>query len=169
MKRIILVRHAKSDKDNYYDTDFDRWLSKRWIEEIKFVSKILKKLELKTDLILCSSAVRARETLEWLWEELDVINEKVIYDRWIYDYHMSETLDYYIDLISKVDDKNETIVLVWHNPFITKLSRFLTWNQNLWVETLWISIIDFDIENWGKIWNSNWNLSFFISPKYLID
>lgn len=168
MKRIILVRHAKSDKDNYYDTDFDRWLSKRWIEEIKFVSKILKKLELKTDLILCSSAVRARETLEWLWEELDMRNEKVVYDREIYDYHLSESLDYYLGLISKVDNIKDNVVIVWHNPFITRLARFLSWNENIWMETLWVAIIDFDIEKWNEIKNIRGMLDIFLNTGYFL-
>lgn len=168
MKRIILVRHAKSDWDNANLTDFERSISERWIKEIKFVSKLLKKLELKTDLILCSSALRTRETLEWLWEELDASNEKVIYDREIYDYHLSESLDYYIDLLSKVDSKNDTLVIVWHNPFISKLAQFLTWNENLWMWTLGVAVIDFDIEKWNEIKSIRGRLGIFLNTGYFL-
>lgn len=168
MKRIILVRHAKSNWGNANLTDFERSLSERWIEEIKFVSKILKKLELKTDLILCSSAVRARETLEWLWEELDVTNEKVVYDREIYDYHLSESLDYYLGLISKVDNIKDNVVIVWHNPFITRLARFLSWNENIWMETLGVAVIDFDIEKWNEIKSIRGRLGIFLNTGYFL-
>lgn len=168
MKRIILVRHAKSSWDNVNLSDFERPLSSRWIKEIKFVSKILKKLDLKTDLILCSSSVRTRETLEWLWEELDASNEKIVYDKWIYDYHMSEGLDYYFDLISNIEKNKNNIILVWHNPFISSLTWFLTWNDNLWMWTLWIAIIDFDIEKWEEIKKIKWRLEIFINTGYIL-
>ncbi len=149
--------------------DFDRPLSDRWIEETKFVWKILKKLELKTDLILCSSAKRTRETLEWIREELDADNEKIVYDKWIYDYALDETLDYYLNLFSKVDNDKETVVIVWHNPFITRLSRYLSGNDNLWMETLWVAILDFDMNKWEGIKSNKGNISFFLSPKNLIE
>jgi len=113
MKTIILIRHAKSDWNNANLEDFLRPLSKRWEKEIEFVSKVLKKLNLKTDLILCSSAKRTEETLDWIWEEIDANKDKVKYERWIYDNHMWFGLSYYYDLIWKQDDNYETIVIIW--------------------------------------------------------
>nr|MDD3720328.1 histidine phosphatase family protein [Candidatus Gracilibacteria bacterium] len=163
MKRLIIVRHAKSGFKNTNMIDFERPLSDKGIEEIKFISKILKKLELKTDLILCSSAVRTRETLEGLWEELDGENEKVVYDKGIYDYHMSETLDYYLDLISKVNDKNNVLVIIGHNPFVSRLTGFLSGNENLGMGTLGVAIIDFDIEKWKEVREIKGILDLFIN------
>lgn len=169
MKTLILIRHAKSDWDNVNLTDFERPLSNRWIKETKFVSKILKKLELKTDLILCSSATRTRETLEWIWEEIDADNKKIEYVKWIYDNHMALSMDYYLELLWSVDDKNNTVVMIWHNTFITKLLRQITWNDYISMETLWVAIIDFDIEKWAKIKSAKWKLVYFLSPKDLME
>ncbi len=168
MKKLILIRHAKSDWDNANLTDFERPLSHRWEKEVKIVWKVLKKLELKTDLILCSSSTRTRDTLEWIWEEIDANNKKIEYIKWIYDNHMSETLDYYIDLLWKIEDDNKTVVLVWHNTFITKLLRFLSWEDAIFMETLWVAILDFDIEKWQDITKTKWKLVFFLSPKDLM-
>lgn len=168
MKTLILIRHAKSDWDNANLTDFERPLSERWIKETKFVSKVLKKLELKTDLILCSSATRNRETLEWIWEEIDSDNKKIEYVKWIYDNHMAETPDYYLDLIWKQDDNNEKVVIVWHNNFITRLLRYLVWDEFIVMETLWVAIIDFDMKKWQDISKNKWKLVFFLSPKDLM-
>ncbi len=168
MKKLILIRHAKSWFKNTDMIDFDRPLDNRWIEEAKFVSKILKKLELKTDLILCSSAKRTRETLEWIREEIDADNEKIVYDKGIYD-NNSTNLDYYLNLFSKVDNDKEIVVIIWHNPFITRLVRYLSWNDNLWMETLWFAILDFEIEKWEGIKSNKWNISFFLSPKNLME
>lgn len=168
MKTLILIRHAKSDWDNANLTDFERPLSERWIKETKFVSKILKKLDLKTDFILCSSATRTRETLEWIWEEIDADNKKIEYVKWIYDNHMAETPDYYLDLIWKQDDNNEKVVIVWHNNFITRLLRYLVWDEFIVMETLWVAIIDFDMKKWQDISKNKWKLVFFLSPKDLM-
>lgn len=168
MKTLILIRHAKSDWDNANLTDFERPLSERWIKETKFVSKVLKKLEFKTDLILCSSATRTRETLEWIWEEIDADNKKIEYVKWIYDNHMAETPDYYLDLIWKQDDNNEKVVIVWHNNFITRLLRYLVWDEFIVMETLWVAIIDFDMKKWQDISKNKWKLVFFLSPKDLM-
>jgi phosphohistidine phosphatase len=148
--------------------DFDRPLSDRWIEETKFVWKILKKLDIKTDLILCSSAKRTRETLEWIREEIDADNEKIVYDKGIYD-NNSTNLDYYLNLFSKIDNDKEIVVIIWHNPFVTRLVRYLSWNDNLWMETLWVAILDFDIEKWEGIKSNKGNISFFLSPKNLME
>jgi phosphohistidine phosphatase len=169
MKKLILIRHAKSWFKNTDMIDFDRPLSDRWIEETKFVWKILKKLDIKADLILCSSAKRTSETLEWIREELDANNEKIIYDKGIYDYHFDESLDYYINLISKVDNDKEVVVMIWHNPFVTRLVRYLSWNNNLWMETLWVAILNFEIEKWEGIKSNKGNISFFLSPKNLME
>lgn len=168
MKTIILIRHAKSDWDNANLEDFDRPLSKRWEKEIEFISKILKKLDLKTDLILCSSAKRTQETLEGIWEEIDADKDKIKYERWIYDNHLWFWLSYYYDLIWKQDDKYKTIALIWHNPFISKLLVKLTWNENLMMETLGVSIIDFETEKWEEIKDFEWKLKFFIAPKFMM-
>jgi phosphohistidine phosphatase len=168
MKQLILIRHAKSDWDNVNLTDFERPLSHRWEKEVKIVWKVLKKLELKTDLILCSSSTRTRETLEWIWEEIDASNKKIEYVKGIYDNHMAENLDYYLDILWKIEDDNETVVLIWHNTFITRLLRFLSWDDTIFMETLWVAILDFDIEKWQKIKNTKWKLVFFLSPKDLM-
>ncbi len=165
MKKLILIRHAKSDWHNINLTDFERSLSQRWIKEIKFVSKILKELELKTDLILCSSATRTRETLEWIWEELDADNEKIEYVKWIYDNHMAPSMNYYLEFLWNINDKNTTVVMIWHNTFITKLLRQITWNEYISMETLGVAILDFDMNKWEEVKNNKWNLVFFMNPK----
>ncbi|MFA5917023.1 MAG: histidine phosphatase family protein [Candidatus Gracilibacteria bacterium] len=168
MKKLILIRHAKSGFKNTDMIDFDRPLSDRGIEETKFVGKILKKLDIKTDLILCSSAKRTRETLEGIREEIDADNEKIVYDKGIYD-NNSTNLDYYLNLFSKIDNDKEIVVIIGHNPFVTRLVRYLSGNDNLGMETLGVAILDFDIEKWEGIKSNKGNISFFLSPKNLME
>lgn len=164
MKTIILVRHAKSGFKNTSMIDFDRPLSEEWNNEVIFIQKLLKKLDIKSDIIFCSDAKRTRETLEWLWEQLDAENDKIVYDKWIYDFHMDEKLDYYLNLFTKIENKKDIAIIVWHNPFITRLLRYFTKNENLGMDTLWVSIIDFETKSWADVESMRWELNFFINP-----
>ena len=164
MKTIILVRHAKSGFKNTNMIDFDRPLSEEWNNEVIFMQKLLKKLKLKSDIIFCSDAKRTRETLEGLWEQLDAENEKIIYDKWIYDHHMDENIDYYLNLFTKIENKKSVAIIVWHNPFITRLLKYFTKNENLGMDTLSTAIIDFDTKNWADVETMRWELNFLINP-----
>ncbi|MDD3793455.1 MAG: phosphoglycerate mutase family protein [Candidatus Gracilibacteria bacterium] len=164
MKTIILVRHAKSGFKNTDMIDFDRPLSEEGNNEVIFMQKILKKLKLKSDIIFCSDAKRTRETLEGLWEQLDCENEKIIYDKGIYEHHMDENLNYYLNLFTKIDNKKNVAIIVGHNPFMTRLIRYFTKNENIGMDTLSTAIIDFDTKSWADVEEMRGELSFFINP-----
>ncbi|WP_268812262.1 SixA phosphatase family protein [Arcobacter defluvii] len=42
MKKLVLIRHAKSDWSNPFLEDFDRALNKRGLKDAPFMAKILK-------------------------------------------------------------------------------------------------------------------------------
>jgi phosphohistidine phosphatase len=63
MKHLLLIRHAKSDWDVNKYPDFARPLNKRGIKEALDASESLKKLVLKSDIVLCSPSVRTVQTL----------------------------------------------------------------------------------------------------------
>ncbi len=62
MKQLILMRHAKAEKDAPSGEDFDRSLTERGREEARSVANALKAYGIKPDLALVSSAARTQET-----------------------------------------------------------------------------------------------------------
>ena len=58
------MRHAKSSWGNPYESDFDRPLNSRGIENAQMVAKHIHSLGFKPELTLCSSALRCKETLK---------------------------------------------------------------------------------------------------------
>ena len=64
MKQIFLLRHAKSDWDSLNQQDFDRPLAKRGIEEADLLSKHIKEKHYLIDKVLCSSALRTKQTFD---------------------------------------------------------------------------------------------------------
>jgi phosphohistidine phosphatase len=61
MKRVILVRHAKSVSYGY-DQDYDRTLTDRGEDDAYKISRELKNLKIKPDLFIASPAVRTTQT-----------------------------------------------------------------------------------------------------------
>ena len=66
MKRLYLLRHAKSSWTDAGLADHDRPLAPRGRRAAKAIGRHLHKQGIEPELVLCSSATRARETLERL-------------------------------------------------------------------------------------------------------
>ena len=64
MKKLYLIRHAKSSWSNPGLADFERPLNKRGLKDAATMGKVLKKTLLKPNRVLTSSARRALETVE---------------------------------------------------------------------------------------------------------
>ena len=64
MKRVYLLRHAKSSWKHPELADHDRPLAGRGKRAAKAIAEHLRAQEVDPELVLCSSARRARETLE---------------------------------------------------------------------------------------------------------
>ena len=62
MRSIIIFRHGKSDWDAIYDRDHDRPLSNRGLKASKKMGKYLNKIHQIPEIIISSSAIRAKNT-----------------------------------------------------------------------------------------------------------
>ena len=63
MKTLLVLRHAKSSWDHTELADHDRPLNKRGMRTAPRMGRLLIERDLVPDLILCSTAVRARTTV----------------------------------------------------------------------------------------------------------
>ena len=71
MKRLTLVRHAKSDWKDASLKDFERPLSRRGLKEAPGMAERLAEQGVHVDLLITSSAVRAFETARFFAKALD--------------------------------------------------------------------------------------------------
>lgn len=111
MKTLLLLRHAKSSWKDDSLKDHERPLKKRGRKDAKKIAKVIEKNDLVPDLILSSTAVRAKETAEIVTKALE-FNGKVKYSDELY---MGEPQDF-VDVLQKVDNKFESVLIVAHNP-----------------------------------------------------
>lgn len=146
-RNLYLIRHAKSSwKDPGLD-DHQRPLNKRGENDAPLMAKILKKKNIKPDLILSSTAVRAFEFAKILADEFDYKKKNIEATNNLY---MADEKDM-LEIVRNVDDKNETVFLIGHNPDLTYFANSLC-NYNLDnIPTSGIFGVEFDVESWKDI------------------
>ena len=161
MKRIYLIRHAKSSWKEMDLADFDRPLNKRGKRDAPIMGKRLNSLYGKPDLIMTSPAKRAMRTAVIFAKELGYPVEKIFKNELIYMAGVSELLG----LIHLIDDSNDKVMLFGHNPDLTILANYLTRNHIDNIPTCGIFCMDFNIEFWKDVAQSQGQFVFFDYPK----
>jgi phosphohistidine phosphatase len=117
--RLYLLRHAKSSWDDPELADHDRPLAKRGRRAAKAVARYLREHELAPELVLCSTARRARETLEHV--EPALAAPEVRFERELYGASAGALLE----RIRDVPDRVTSVMLIGHNPAIEELALAL--------------------------------------------
>ena len=111
MKTLYFLRHAKSDWSNLALPDYQRPLNERGQRACLKVGRAMKRLSINPQMVLCSTATRAEETLDRVMEagELDwpVTPESGLY---------GAGADRILSLIRRQPDTLDSLLLVGHNP-----------------------------------------------------
>ena len=122
MKRLTLLRHAKSDWDDPVSRDFDRPLNGRGQRAAVTVGTHAATLDLGIDYIIASPAVRVVETLDAFLPAAGLDEIEPHWDRRIY-LASGATL---IDVASELPDSADHALMSGHNPGLEDLILDLT-------------------------------------------
>lgn len=145
MKRLILMRHAKSDWSDGLTSDHDRVLNPRGQRSTALLGQWLRDEELIPDEVLCSSAARTRET----FVRLDLPEDTPAhFERGLY----LASEDQILDRIQRA--KGNVVLVVGHNPGIgfcaeRLLPAPLEHPQFAKYPTGATLVADFDIDHWA--------------------
>lgn len=120
MKRLCLMRHAKSDWSDPSLPDAERVLNKRGRRVADFMAGYIFQQGMEPDVVLCSTARRAVATVAPLAEKCPTL--RVIYRDTLY-MAMPEQL---LDIIRDAPADAETLLVVAHNPGLGLLASFLS-------------------------------------------
>jgi phosphohistidine phosphatase len=123
--RLHLLRHAKSDWNDPTLPDHERPLNARGRREAEQLRRHVETTGLRLDLVLCSSALRTRETWAAVQPGL-AIQPKVRIVSEIYDATARELLD----VIHTVDPEVASVLVVGHNPGTADLIHGLVGSGN---------------------------------------
>ena len=121
MKTLLLMRHAKSSWKESELKDFDRPLNKRGKKSAPLMGHMIADQELVPDRIICSPAVRARQTAEAFVKTAGYKGDIEFNE----GYYMGEPSSY-LEPLAKLPDEVERVLIVGHNPGLEALLQLLT-------------------------------------------
>ena len=163
MKRLLLLRHAKSNKHFLGMQDFDRPLNDRGVTSASLIGKYIGKKGIQVGLVLSSPAERARQTAELVVKTAGVAAE-LRFDERIYEASSSQLQN----VIRQIDPEVSVALLVGHNPGFEDLQTAMT-GQHRQMPTATLACLSLDIEKWSDIREQSGELKWMITPKELED
>lgn len=154
MKYLYLYRHADAAPQAPEQTDHERTLSPRGQEEAARIGQFLAGEEATPELVLCSSAVRTRMTLEitgkYLPEQPETLHSHALY--------LASAGDMF-HVVQGVETDAESIMLIGHNPGIHEFALMLARHGDtqalnalkMAYPTACLAFIGLPIESWKEL------------------
>jgi phosphohistidine phosphatase len=161
VKTLHLLRHAKSDWADEKLPDKDRPLAPRGIKAARQLAARLKVKPMAVDLVLCSTARRARETLELIRPALGKADIK------LEDGLYGASADKLIARLRRVPKKVGAVLVIGHNPGIEEAAWLLLGPDRApgHFPTCALASIRFAGADWRSIQEGGGELIGFITPK----
>ncbi len=167
MRTLHLLRHAKSSWDDAGLADHDRPLAPRGIRAATRMEEHLRDEDVRPDLVLCSSAVRARQTLDHVRPALGdalVRIEPSIY---------AASADDILELLRGLAEPIRSVMVVGHNPGLQDLAVHLAAGGGRLDEltekypTGALATLVFESDSWAGIGAHQAELSGYAVPREL--
>ncbi|MDH3977144.1 MAG: histidine phosphatase family protein [Gammaproteobacteria bacterium] len=161
MKRVTLMRHAKSSWSTAGLSDHDRPLNQRGQRDTPVMARRLLDKNIRPSLIITSSAKRALETSKLLARNIGYPIEFMHTEKSLYLADENRLLE----TIELQEDTFNDIVICAHNPGITDLANRLTRQSIENVPTCGMVTIEADTDHWSNFSEASRSLMDFDYPK----
>jgi len=121
LKTVLLLRHAKSAWNDADLSDHDRPLNRRGERAAEAMADHIARKAPRPDLILCSTAVRSRQTLAPLVHRLTAPAPPILLEKGLYLAPEANLLA----RLQKAPDEAGTVLVIGHNDGIWRLAEVL--------------------------------------------
>ena len=161
MKTIYLLRHAKSSWKDENLSDIERPLNGRGRKAAETLGAFPKREKVMVDLVLSSSAVRARQTTDRVLAAANISTD-VRFDERIYEAEVPRLLE----IVKQIENTKKSVLLVGHNP---GFEEFLEWLTGA-IETMQTgALAKVILKNsaWEQIQGKTGTLEWIVRPKEL--
>ncbi|HSS19711.1 MAG TPA: histidine phosphatase family protein [Pyrinomonadaceae bacterium] len=163
MKTLLILRHAKAEDAAPGQSDFERVLKDRGRDQARAIGLFIKERMLNIDLLLCSTAARAKETAEIVMvaatSNADRRTEAQLYE--------ASSLQLF-DLIVNLSDSASALLIVGHNPGLEDLVHLLS-DRTCQLETCSLARIEIDADSWGDLAEVSGKLDWVVNSQDLLD
>lgn len=161
MRTLYLLRHAKSSWKDVTLPDFERPLKDRGRKAAKRIGKYLTREKLTDPLVVCSPAVRTRETADIVLKYAN-LRVEVRFEERIYEASLRDL----VQIVAEIPDDKQVAIMIGHNPGFEELLAYLT-GEGRRMPTAALAKINFDVESWKEIKEDQGTLEWFITPREL--
>jgi len=170
MRKLFLLRHAKSNWDDAGMDDIDRPLAKRGRLAARAMARFLEVGHIRPALVLVSASRRTRSTWDIIEPKLEGV--PVAIEDELYEAGRGTLLH----RLRRLDDNIASVMLIGHNPGFTNLAQALTGNHGdsealarlgAKFSTGALAEIELDIGRWSEIEAGTGRLVAFTRPKDL--
>jgi phosphohistidine phosphatase len=170
MRRLLLLRHAKSDWTRPGARDHERTLASRGREAAPRIGAYMVRHGLNPDLVLCSTATRARETWDLIAKAF-VQKAPAVFDERLYEASAGALLE----VVKETKGSVHALLLTGHNPGMHDLAQRLIASgdtdarQRLTEKfpTGALAVIDFAVDDWRKLHPRSGRLDRLVVPRML--
>lgn len=171
MKKLTLLRHAKSGWDDPVARDFDRPLNSKGKRAAHRIGEYLRDQKIHFDHVVASPAVRVVETIEHVAAGAGELFAPA-WDKRIY---LASAVSL-LDVIQEADDRHDRLLLVGHNPGLEDLVLMMVPDNSgdqardqieEKFPTASIAELSFPVEHWADIRPNSGVLSLFVRPRDL--
>lgn len=161
VKKIILVRHAKSSWDSGDSKDIERPLNKRGERDAPFMAKKLQEIVSEIDGSIKSPSKRTTQTSKPFFTIFDISSENDLTDQSLYH----GTVDNILDAIHGLPESWTSVILFAHNPGLTYIANYFGGREIINVPTCGIIIVQSSTADWALVNNENSKIESFEYPK----
>ncbi len=163
MKKLYIVRHAKSSWEDPELRDHDRPLLPKGIKKTGKIAGFLKKKNIKPDLMISSTAVRAYETAKIIAKELAYPLDEILKEP---SFYHSDAANIQSCLYG-LDNAINSVMIFGHNPTFTTLANEFLPEPIEWLPTSAVVGVKIDTDKWEEMMFNDLETEFIVSPKML--
>jgi phosphohistidine phosphatase len=174
MRRLMLLRHAKTESDAPSGDDIDRRLDERGRGDAAAIGRWLAQHRFRIDCVLVSTAVRAQQTWDIVGPLLGDLatSAKVSH---LAELYLADPADILRTIRRATTKDVRHLLLIGHNPGLHELALGLAADGDKAgrkalagnLPTSGFAMIDFAVEDWHDISFQRGRLELFVSPKLL--
>jgi phosphohistidine phosphatase len=163
-KTLYLIRHATAEDggNSPMFRDFDRDLISSGIIEAARMGKFLAEKNTKFDLIISSSAERAKATAKIFAEQLQYDADAIVLDETMYGGGART----YLAAVNQLEEGVDNVAIFGHNPDVTFFSEYLTRADiGGTMETSAVIALEFEDIKWAEVSSKMGKFLGYYSPK----
>jgi phosphohistidine phosphatase len=161
MFRLLLLRHAKTER-GAGGRDHDRELTDRGRRDAALIGRFLARAGLAPELVVSSTATRARDTARLAIEagrwRAELRESAALYD---------SSIEHALDVVRDLDDRVSTVVMVGHEPTWSALASILVGGGRLRLPTAGLALLELGVDSWSETTPGSAELRSLVTPALL--